>query len=164
MYTQSFADSPWSYHIRWLFMCKWGGLSVFQAFALYPLLLKDKHRKWTNSELIPEGWPVPLSGLQASLMELQRIHVFCFVVLRVQAPLGIHGFHETAPWEICSGSHWFSMYSFQDGGWEGKIVSGQIIMKSSMADLQREKLPGIAFWWKLFPLWNMLLESKFEIS
>ena len=77
---------------------------IFQAIALYPLLLKDKQRKSTNTELITEGWPVPESGLQASVMGLKHTSRFCTLVLRVQATLWIHGFREIAPWEMSSGS------------------------------------------------------------
>lgn len=37
-------------------------------------------------------------------MGLKHTSIFCTLVLRVQATLGIHGFHEISLWEFGSGS------------------------------------------------------------
>ena len=120
---------------------------IFQATALYPLLLKDKHRKWTNIEIITERWPVPQSGLWASVTCLLLLNMY----FKVNAQYILHYSSSYIGdswllWDCCLWNPFWEHTDFecnfcQDRGWEGKIVSGQKITKSSMADLQRAKLP-----------------------
>lgn len=58
---------------------------------------------------------------------------------------GLHGFHEIVPWKIRSGSTLILNVTLHRRCVEGKIVLGQRIMKSSVVDLQSEKLPGMVF-------------------
>lgn len=77
---------------------------IFQAIALYPLLLKDKHRKSACTKLITEGWPIPQTGLQASVMRLNYMVGFALWYSEFKSHWEFMAFMRIAPWEMSSGS------------------------------------------------------------
>ena len=77
---------------------------IFQAIAFYPLLLKDKHRKSACTELITEGWPIPWTGLQASVMRLNNMVDIALCYSEFKSHWEFMAFVRIAPWEMSSGS------------------------------------------------------------